>query len=1258
MKLGLLADLHFRGRDLADKSRALRSALRDMRSRGVEWVLDAGDTFDSPRVLDRHAATGTIYRAFLDPVEEAAIPWLILDGNHTMAGPRDQGALAVLVRKNRDLIQVVTRPEVVTRHGGLSGPGAGVAVGCLPWGSKAHWLAQPGVQDLSPEEQAQRWQSMGLAVLQGLRRELAQEAGFKVLLGHVEVAGSVNSYRFILPGSTFQFAQTDLDAVGADLVALGHYHRRQGYYLGAFTQLNHGEEGNPCGWLYVDTATGEREFIDVAAPRYFTVRSEDYRRENYEAWDRVKIIGTEPPAGELPANAVFEAEVAAQSAAVREGAEGLDPGAPLHVLLSAWLQAQGQEDVDLAPLMPLVDAVERDAGATLEAVASGSLTRILSVRVTGLGPHVDTQADFSQGDWWAIMGRNGAGKTFLLEAPIACLYGGWAHPYRGTSLYDAMPGTEARIEVVFQAEGSTWRASRRLRKTAKSQACEALLTRVEAAREVPVAGPKVRDFEQAVERLVGPLSLVLGSIFLSQKAEGDLVSADTAARKEFMRRFLRLDRFDPLAEAAKHRALGIEAQLAGRELQLDELPRLREARPALEEAVAAAETTVRAREEAIAPIEVDIASIIEEGQRLRSIQDARASLVRAHAEAAHAVVTTSQEAVALEARVVAQEAALARGPELRAQADQLPGVRARLQQVATERATYQAALRARLEAERLRDGLAQEVVALEARAVTQETSLNREPGLRAQVAEMPAIQARLEALRGQATRRAEALAERARLDAEVQRHQADLRQAGADLRRELQQADQQIASIQEEIARCQSRGSLLSTAGCASQGFLPCPLIDGARQDLARVADLQAKVLELEATRDALGATLLSEEFAHDTRAALAIATAARDAVEVPDSPDPAETTTLEARIVELQTLDRTLATLDQVRQHLAQTQADLAAKRGALADAETALAGTLVPSPPDAAEEVSLRQLEETLAAAERELARLDQVRETLTQTRGDLAARREALGAAERRLEEASQAVAEAQDVGAALEAMRALHGTRKADLEVARKALGEAQVALGQARQAVAESDRRIADLVALEASLAALRTERDGYRRIQAACGKDGIPQLLISAAIPAIEDIVQEVCRVDFGGAFRLRFDTVKTLKSGESRESFDILFSRPGAPEYDARSCSGGEEAAVRAAIRVALVLYQAQRASGSYRVCWLDEPAAHQDQENAEATLRMLDRLRDRFAQAFVVSHDDELLAGFQHRVELVPGPGGTRVAGVEAPAVIEVAA
>ncbi len=181
-----------------------------------------------------------------------------------------------------------------------------------------------------------------------------------------------------------------------------------------------------------------------------------------------------------------------------------------------------------------------------------------------------------------------------------------------------------------------------------------------------------------------------------------------------------------------------------------------------------------------------------------------------------------------------------------------------------------------------------------------------------------------------------------------------------------------------------------------------------------------------------------------------------------------------------------------------------------------------------------------------------------------------------------------------------------------------------------------EKQLEEAKQAELILASAQRDKDAYTLLSRAFGRDGIPQLLISNAIPEIQHYIDSICSEDFDSRYRVRINTQKEHKNGVVEEAFEILFSSASSDkEYDAASCSGGELAAVRVIVRAALGLYHASRARG-HKVAFLDEFTAHQDPQNAESSLRVLSRLEDRFSQIFFVTFDHTLLPGFPFRVIL----------------------
>ena len=59
--------------------------------------------------------------------------------------------------------------------------------------------------------------------------------------------------------------------------------------------------------------------------------------------------------------------------------------------------------------------------------------KIQKIHLKNIGPHKDTTIDFNS-PIIAVTGENGAGKSFLIEAVVACFYGSF--PSRPGSIYD------------------------------------------------------------------------------------------------------------------------------------------------------------------------------------------------------------------------------------------------------------------------------------------------------------------------------------------------------------------------------------------------------------------------------------------------------------------------------------------------------------------------------------------------------------------------------------------------------------------------------------------------------------------------------------------------------------------------------------------------------------------------------------------------------------------------------------------------------
>lgn len=254
MKYAFIADIHARGKDLDSLAKQLDALTASCRERQVERLLIAGDVFDRPGIGDAHASTGAICEVVCGWAARFArdvAPIVAIPGNHDLAGSGSRDALHVL-----DEISCVTvehKPSVTSLSWG------GDIILSLPW----MWSgsATDEINMLMERSKALR--------LSGKDQRI-------ILLGHIQVIGGKHgAVNCEAKPSAWQVTPEFLNSLPVDKIALGDFHRRQPFYVGALRELNHGESGNPAGWELWDSGTGASEWIELnAAPKYCTIKVE------------------------------------------------------------------------------------------------------------------------------------------------------------------------------------------------------------------------------------------------------------------------------------------------------------------------------------------------------------------------------------------------------------------------------------------------------------------------------------------------------------------------------------------------------------------------------------------------------------------------------------------------------------------------------------------------------------------------------------------------------------------------------------------------------------------------------------------------------------------------------------------------------------------------------------------------------------------------------------------------------------------------
>jgi DNA repair exonuclease SbcCD ATPase subunit len=519
-----------------------------------DLCLFAGDLWKQPQVGDTNLGTGTLIKNWQQFFESLNCPSRLIAGQHDLIAGQAHSALAPFAD---DYVEVVDEPYRIHLDG--------VDVLCLPW-------LYP--QDLlTTEQMGGNREEVGMAFRAAIQQTLTELKGkwsnipgvTRIVLAHIQVAGAGLPSGIALDPGDREFAVTreQLLELGADYYCLGDIHKPQpldphdpnrGGYIGTLAEQGFGEgaaigvpdlhDREGCGghFVVIDTEAKTFTWVSTNAPKHFTIG--DGVKLTCDGGDYVRIRDYQC-ATDLSeyTHTSFQQIPAARESRVSSEAVNCDKDEAS--LLVEYVNAKG--------LTPSLDALAilEDIKASLPPATNGrlgSLDSIERIRLHNIGPHSTTSLPLPL-ELIGIAGHNGAGKTFLIEAVIACLYGEW--PSR-PGFYEQIggDGDDAEISIHFRCNGEYYIATRKL-KRGKAPSQDAYLSSLTLEGPIVcIAGPKVREFETAIEHLVGPKDIVLATIFSSQFSAGDLTELQSRERKDVIGKLVGADRYAPIADKA------------------------------------------------------------------------------------------------------------------------------------------------------------------------------------------------------------------------------------------------------------------------------------------------------------------------------------------------------------------------------------------------------------------------------------------------------------------------------------------------------------------------------------------------------------------------------------------------------------------------------------------------------------------------------------------------------------------------------------
>ncbi len=218
------------------------------------------------------------------------------------------------------------------------------------------------------------------------------------------------------------------------------------------------------------------------------------------------------------------------------------------------------------------------------------------------------------------------------------------------------------------------------------------------------------------------------------------------------------------------------------------------------------------------------------------------------------------------------------------------------------------------------------------------------------------------------------------------------------------------------------------------------------------------------------------------------------------------------------------------------------------------------------------------------------------------------------------------------------------RQAELAQARREEAGLRTEIGRVEAAYEQVGKAEIELAALEGQTKALTEELAIYELLDQACGKKGVPALIIENAVPEIERLTNDMLSRMAGGRLAVQLDTqIEGKTTGTVQEVLRVTVLEEGT-ERPYQTYSGAERFMVDLALRVALSKFLAHRAGAEIKLFVLDEGLGACDQTNRQAVMDAIGAVAQEFAKVLVITHIAELQDSFPQQIVVTKGDGGSK--------------
>lgn len=843
------------------------------------------------------------------------------------------------------------------------------------------------------------------------------------------------------------------------------------------------------------------------------------------------------------------------------------------------------------------------------------------------------ELDFDLFQLAVLTGKNGAGKSSLLEAIPFCI---WGKGREDNAEILRTGSSEARVEFEFELHNQIYRITRllkasRTRKTSQNRVSQELEfavydASIKSFRTLTQSG--IRETEAEIQKRIGiTYETFINSAFFAQGKADSFIKKGATERRKMLGEILGLNRYETLSKKAKDKADEVKGKIESTRARIELLksdvallPQLRldyQAKLADEQRVQEALHQV---DSTLLSLETELQSLQQKERDLAVLNTEISTLQQRITQTRRVIHQKESEISSINARLHKRNALLEQLRQcesLKKEVEHLDQQQSLVQtlreRISQREMDYKTAF-ARLESEKksLHTQLAQQGQMIAER----NKQLDRKPGL---LNEYHQLQNRVSSLKAEV----ECLPE-------IEMTITTLTTKISDLKSEISSAQNHMKLIEEKGIKFKELVDTCPT--CHS------PINESHKEHILSTYREEYRAYKAQKLNHEATLKQFEQEHSQHQTQIQALKRKERE---------------LHTAMIELNRISTELQQLESIERELQRFQSDTIICEGKLKEIEQALQNlnplkaeieTLYIEVSSIGYDSSLHQqkksqlrsyegLPQQLAALEHDETRKAALIQEIAEHQSEITSLEEQLAAKQTHL----AILRDALSIKTHLEHQKQSLLQSKKQRETELRLVSTERLSL---QERIKEKEEKATLLKTLEREIAPQQEEFELYKILQEAYSVKGIQEMLIEKAIPEIERLANELLSQLTNNSFSLSIETERKTQSGDTAQTLEIIISDDNANTRPYETFSGGERFRIDFALRLALSKYLATVSGTPIKMLVIDEGFGTQDETGIEVMIDAINQVSDDFEKLILITHLEEMKDAFPARIVVSKDP------------------